>query len=73
MPMGHMVIFSVTSLLEISAHALSDAEALAVPTWHPNMLWYGPGGIGSTGLTISRYQKQHQVPFRNGLYDKETV
>ena len=54
-------------------HAKSDAAALAVPTWHPDMLWYGPGGIGSTGLTVSRYQRQHQLPFRKSLYDKETV
>ena len=57
----------------LTHHAQSDAAALAVPTWHPDMLWYGPGGIGSTGLTVSRYQRQHQLPFRKSLYDKETV
>lgn len=38
-------------------------------TWHEDMVWYGPAGIGATS-TISRYQLQHQFPFRNGLSDK---
>ena len=38
-------------------------------TWHDDMIWYGPSGIGAS-YTIPRYQKQHQYPFRNGLKDK---
>ena len=38
-------------------------------TWHENMCWYGPAGIGAT-YTIRRYQEQHQYPFRQGLTDK---
>lgn len=38
-------------------------------TWHPDMGWYGPAGIGSM-MTIERYQKQHQYPFREQLADK---
>ena len=38
-------------------------------TWSPNMLWYGPAGIGAT-YTIPRYQEQHQLPFRANLSDK---
>ena len=38
-------------------------------TWHADMLWYGPAGIGAT-YTIERYQAQHQYPFRLGLTDK---
>lgn len=38
-------------------------------TWHSDMLWYGPAGIGAT-YTIPRYQEQHQYPFRQGLTDK---
>ncbi|WP_440683047.1 ester cyclase [Cysteiniphilum halobium] len=30
--------------------------------WHPNMLWYGPTGIGST-RGIDGFQKWHQHPF----------
>lgn len=37
--------------------------------WHEDMIWYGPCGIGAT-YTISRYQEQHQHPFRLNLADK---
>ncbi len=38
-------------------------------TWSKDMIWYGPAGIGAS-YTIPRYQKQHQLPFRNNLIDK---
>ncbi len=38
-------------------------------TWHEDMIWYGPAGIGTT-YTIDRYQQQHQFPFRRQLTDK---
>jgi hypothetical protein len=38
-------------------------------TWHDDMTWYGPAGIGAS-YTIPRYQEQHQLPFRKGLKDK---
>lgn len=38
-------------------------------TWHDDMIWYGPAGVGAT-YTIPRYQKQHQLPFRASLDDK---
>ncbi|MEM7322859.1 MAG: nuclear transport factor 2 family protein [Actinomycetota bacterium] len=38
-------------------------------TWHEDMIWYGPAGIGAT-YTIDRYQQQHQYPFRFHLADK---
>ena len=39
-------------------------------TWHNDMIWYGPAGIGAT-YTIPRYQAQHQLPFRSNLTDKQ--
>lgn len=42
---------------------------LLAQTWHDDMAWYGPAGIGAT-YTIKRYQQQHQYPFREGLTDK---
>lgn len=35
-------------------------------TWHDDMLWWGPEGIGAT-YTIPRYIEQHQRPFRAEL------
>ena len=43
----------------------SAAKSL-IKTWHNDMIWFGPSGIGST-YTIDRYQEQHQRPFRVGL------
>lgn len=48
----------------------SDREELAT-TWHEDMLWFGPAGIGAT-FTIDRYERQHQGPFRAGLENFET-
>lgn len=38
-------------------------------TWHENMIWWGPAGIGAT-YTIPRYAKQHSGPFRAGFTDR---
>jgi len=38
-------------------------------TWHDDMLWWGPAGIGST-YTIERYAKQHSGPFRAAFTDR---
>ncbi len=56
------------STLNRSGNNRPPPELLA-KTWHNDMLWYGPAGIGST-YTIPRYQEQHQYPFREQLGDK---
>ena len=38
-------------------------------TWHDDMLWWGPAGIGST-YTIERYAKQHSGPFRAAFKER---
>ncbi len=38
-------------------------------TWHEDMIWWGPAGIGST-YTIERYAKQHSGPFRAGFTER---
>jgi hypothetical protein len=56
--------------------ALNESGAMGCPpeilerTWSPDMLWYGPAGVGAT-YTIPRYQEQHQLPFRGSLGDKK--
>ena len=43
----------------------SSNSSLAT-TWHDDMIWYGPSGIGAT-YTIERYQVQHQGAVPRGL------
>lgn len=38
-------------------------------TWHDDMIWWGPAGIGST-YTIERYAKQHSAPFRAAFSER---
>ncbi|WP_428845087.1 ester cyclase [Gymnodinialimonas ceratoperidinii] len=38
-------------------------------TWHDDMIWWGPAGIGAT-YTIKRYAKQHSGPFRAAFSDR---
>ncbi len=38
-------------------------------TWHKDMIWWGPEGIGAT-YTIERYAKQHAGPFRAGFTER---
>lgn len=38
-------------------------------SWHEDMIWWGPAGIGAT-YTIERYARQHSGPFRAGLTDR---
>ena len=54
--------------LNLSGDDLPPPELLA-RSWHDDMIWYGPAGIGAT-YTIPRYQEQHQLPFRTGLTGK---
>lgn len=38
-------------------------------SWHEDMIWWGPEGIGAT-YTIPRYAEQHSGPFRAGFTDR---
>lgn len=44
-------------------------EAELARTWHDDMVWWGPAGIGAT-YTIERYAKQHSGPFRAAFTDR---
>lgn len=37
--------------------------------WHRDMLWYGPGGIGSN-LSYEGFQKDHRIPFLTAFPDR---
>ena len=50
----------------LNADNFNCPPELLAETWHKDMLWFGPTGIGST-YTINRYRKQHQSPFAQGL------
>ena len=63
---------------DIAANSSSPTIALprdATPqeelarSWHDDMIWWGPDGIGAT-YTIDRYIEQHQRPFRQQLSNR---
>lgn len=37
--------------------------------WHPQMMWYGPAGIGSM-RRIEGFRNWHQIPFLNAMPDR---
>lgn len=39
-------------------------------SWHEDMIWWGPAGIGAT-YTIERYAKQHSGPFRAAFKERK--
>ena len=41
-------------------------------TWHDDMLWWGPEGIGAA-YTIERYAKQHSGPFRAAFSERSST
>lgn len=45
-----------------------DYAAELARTWHEDMVWWGPAGIGAT-FTIPRYIAQHAGPFGRALDD----
>lgn len=59
----------IADLVEINQSEERCPPEILARTWHDDMIWYGPTGIGAT-YTIPRYQEQHQHPFRTQLKDK---
>jgi len=55
---------------DLVSDGLGSASDVLRQTWHEDMIWFGPSGIGAT-YTIERYQKQHQGPFGAGLRNIE--
>ncbi len=44
-------------------------EAELARSWHDDMIWWGPAGIGAT-YTIERYAAQHSGPFRAAFAER---
>lgn len=53
---------------ELTGSGMRSDGAELGNTWHDDMLWFGPAGIGAT-YTRARYDQQHQGPFARGLED----
>jgi len=53
-------------LLDLTGSGLHSSLGELDRTWHDDMIWFGPAGIGAT-YTINRYEEQHQGPFRDHL------
>ncbi len=51
---------------DLVSDGLESSSKTLAETWHEDMIWFGPSGIGAT-YTIDRYQIQHQRPFGAGL------
>jgi predicted ester cyclase len=52
-------------------YASDGAEAMQLEKyWHPRCSWYGPSGIG-TGRGIKGFRNWHQIPFLNGMPNRE--
>ncbi len=72
---GRMTLELVNSMVQ-DLSDLNDSGAMSCPpevlerSWAKDMIWYGPAGIGAT-CTIPRYQRQHQLPFREKLTNKK--
>jgi len=53
---------------------LYDGESLeSMPLqdfWHPDFMWYGPGGIGTT-RGVRGFRQQHQGPFLRAFPDRD--
>lgn len=53
---------------DLVASNLESPQDELAETWHDDMIWFGPAGIGAS-YTRERYQEQHQGPFSDGLND----
>ena len=48
--------------MELTTSGMESPERELANTWHEDMIWFGPAGIGSS-YTFERYSRQHQHPF----------
>ncbi len=73
---GHCTLASINAMLgdmgsrreQEAAGKRTAYESHLARTWHENMIWWGPAGIGAA-YTIRRYTRQHAGPFNLHLSD----
>ncbi len=53
---------------DLTSSDMGSPQEELLRTWHKDMIWFGPAGIGAT-YTTERYQVQHQGPFSDCLKD----
>lgn len=53
---------------ELTSSDMGSTQNELLRTWHKDMIWFGPAGIGAT-YTTERYHVQHQGPFSEHLED----
>lgn len=70
---GKRTLAAIDAMIaDISAWTGGSIEGLVEElrrTWHEDMIWWGPTGIGAT-CTIERYARQHAGPFRMAFRDR---
>ena len=66
---------SCTLVLDMLAALKRSTEGVAAMQldryWHPQMMWYGPAGIGSMRRT-SGFRHWHQIPFLKAMPDRDS-
>lgn len=53
---------------DLTSSDMGSPQDELLRTWHEDMIWFGPAGIGAT-YTTERYDVQHQGPFSRHLED----
>lgn len=60
----------LTMIAGLFAFDGKNLDSMGMPRfWHPNMMWYGPGGIG-TARGVGGFQRHHQAPFLRAFPDR---
>ncbi len=56
----------------LAAYDGKNLDSMNMPRyWHPNMMWYGPCGIG-TSRGVGGFQRHHQRPFLHAFPDRSS-
>jgi len=64
--------FDLVMAMHASLGAFDGKSVHSMPQagyWHPDFLWFGPAGIGTT-RGLAGFQAHHQIPFLTGFPDR---